>query len=150
MNAENRDPQTHAIIGGAIEVHRQLGSGFLEAVYQEAMACELDARGVSFKAQAELPVFYKGTRLRCTYKADFVCYDAVIVELKALSALTSIEQSQVLNYLKASGIERALLINFGKQKLEFQRLVRSTPLRHSASSADEISTMPAEAGAEDH
>ncbi len=144
MDAEGRDPQTHAILGAAIEVHRNLGTGFLEAVYQESLGCEFLVRGIPFQSQAELPVFYKRTRLACTYRADFVCFNSVIVELKALSALTTLEQAQVLNYLKASGFERALLLNFGKTKLDFQRMVRSSSLRSSAPSADETSAAPVE------
>lgn len=120
-----RDPQTHAIIGAAMEVHRQLGPGFLEAVYQEALAIELADRVVSFKPQRELPVFYKGRKLHCFYKADFVCFETVIVEIKALKSLTNTELAQVLNYLKATGLDRALLLNFGGPSLEFKRLVFS-------------------------
>jgi GxxExxY protein len=120
---DERDWQTHAVIGAAMEVHRQLGPGFLEGVYQEALELELTLRGVPFLREVELPVFYKNRRLACCFRADFVCYDAVIVELKALSALGNVEMAQVLNYLKATEMERALLINFGARSLEFKRLV---------------------------
>ena len=90
MAADSRDQQTHAIIGAAMEVHRQLGPGFLEAVYQQALAFELSARTVPFVQEAELPVYYKGELLACSYRADFVCYDEVIVELKALKAITGV------------------------------------------------------------
>ncbi len=135
MAADSRDQQTHAIIGAAMEVHRQLGPGFLEAVYQQALAFELSARTVPFVQEAELPVYYKGELLACSYRADFVCYDEVIVELKALKAITGVEEAQVLNYLKATGLARGLLLNFGRSRLEFKRLVFSH-LRSSASSAD--------------
>jgi GxxExxY protein len=108
-----------------MEVHRQLGCGFLEPVYQEALAIELTARAIPFRREAQLPVHYKGTELSCSYRADFVCFDAVIVELKAASVLTSVDQAQVINYLKATGFERALLLNFGAPRLEFKRIVRS-------------------------
>src|SRR5260370_32806810 len=124
-NADSRDPQTHAIIGAAMEVHRQLGPGFLEAVYQEALEFEFAARGIPFAAQVELPVYYKGQKLTCFYKADSVCYGSVIVELKALKALTTIDEAQLLNYLKATRLERGLLLNFGRPSLEFKRLVFS-------------------------
>ena len=118
-----KDPQTYAIIGAAIEVHRQLGHGFLEVVYHEALRWELQDRGVSFRREVDLPVFYKGRPLECHYRADFVCFESVVVELKALSELTAREQSQVLNYLKATGFRRALLLNFGSPRLEFKRLI---------------------------
>ncbi len=137
MDADSRDKQTHAIIGAAMEVHRQLGPGFLEAVYQQALAIEFPARSIPFLSEAELPVYYKGQRLACFYRADFVCYDEVIVELKALSTITGVEEAQVINYLKATGVERGLLLNFGRSRLELKRLVFSH-LRTSAKSADWI------------
>jgi GxxExxY protein len=130
-DADKRDPQTHAIIGAAMEVHRQLGPGFLEAVYQEAMAIELADRAVPFVREAELPVFYKGRRLNCSYRADFVCLESVIVELKALQAITGIETAQLLNYLKATRLERGLLLNFGCPSLEFKRLIFSNARKES-------------------
>ena len=84
MATEERDPRTHAVIGAAMEVHRHLGPGFLEAVYQKAMAIEVTARSLPFVSEADLPVYYKDRRLDCSYRADFVCYGAVLVELKAL------------------------------------------------------------------
>ena len=135
MAADSRDGQTHAIIGAAMEVHRQLGPGFLEAVYQDALQMEFSARTIPFAREVELPVNYKGERLACTYQEDFVCYNEVIVELKALKAITGVEEAQVLNYLKATGLERGLLLNFGNSRLEFKRFVFSH-LRKSAQSAD--------------
>ena len=137
MGADSRDRQTHAIIGAAMEVHRELGSGFLEAVYQEALAIEFAARSVLFVREKELPVYCKGKLLPCSYRADFVCYDEVIVELKALKAITGADQAQLLNYLKATGLGRGLLLNFGRPSLEFKRLVFSH-LRKSAQSVDKI------------
>lgn len=123
---ETRDPQTHAIIGAAMEVHRQLGTGFLEAVYQEALTMEFIARSIPFSCEVELPIDYKGTRLACFYRADFVCYTSVIVELKAISALTGIERAQILNYLKATRHQRGLLLNFGSKSLQFERFILGT------------------------
>ena len=130
------DPRTYAIIGAAMEVHRQLGCGFLEAVYQEALEIELTARGIPFVAQAELPIYYKGRVLKTFYKADLIGYEAVIVELKALSHLSGVEDSQVLNYLKATGHEVGLLLNFGRTSLEYKRLIRSKLSADFAENAD--------------
>lgn len=121
-NPELKDPRTHSIIGAAMEVHRELGFGFAEPVYQEAMAIELTTRGIPFQDRVELAIAYKGQPLSTKYIPDFICFDSVIVELKALSAIGGIEQAQVLNYLKATGIEIGLLINFGTPSLEFKRL----------------------------
>lgn len=133
-----RDEQTFAIIGAAMEVHRQLGHGFLEAVYQEALAIAFDLRKIPFQREAELPVVYKEQKLLCSYKADFICYGEVIVELKALAALTGKEKSQIINYLKASNLMRALLLNFGAPSLQHERVVLnySEQSAESAQSAD--------------
>ena len=149
---EKRDLQTYAIIGAAMEVHRLLGCGFLEPVYQEALAKEFSLRRIPYEREVELVISYKNEPLTCRYRADFLCYGEVIVELKALSALSGIEEAQVINYLKATGKQRALLINFGAPSLMYRRLVlnyqnlsaddaegrrlTTLPLRGSAKSSD--------------
>ena len=118
-----KDKRTYRIIGAAIEVHKELGCGFLEAVYQEALAREFSAQEIPFKSQAIIGIEYKGEPLDKTYQADFICYDGIIVEIKAISALSGIEEAQLINYLKATGLKVGLLINFGAKSLEYKRLV---------------------------
>jgi GxxExxY protein len=122
-NLTQRDPRTYKIIGAAMEVHRQLGCGFLEPVYQEAMALELKNRGIPYSRELSFPVNYKGHRLSNGYRPDFICFDGVIVEVKALSRLSSVEESQVINYLKVTGYHTGLLLNFGARSLEQRRFV---------------------------
>ena len=119
--------EAYAIVGEAMEVYNTLGSGFLEAVYQEALEIELAERSIPFESQKELYVYYKGRRLERTYAADVVAFGKIIVDLKALDRLTSREEAQLLNYLKATGIELGLLINFGAAgKLEWKRMIKSS------------------------
>ncbi|MCZ7544816.1 MAG: GxxExxY protein [Anaerolineae bacterium] len=118
--------EAYAIVGAAMEVYNQLGNGFLEAVYQEALAIEFQLRGIPFQEQAPLAVCYKGQPLRQHYVADFVVYDKIIVEIKAIQQLGNNEQAQIMNYLKATSLELGLLINFGAPaKLQYKRVVRS-------------------------
>jgi GxxExxY protein len=123
MNAAALDPQTYAIIGAAMAVHGTLGSGFLESVYQEAMALELEFRRVPNEREVTIPISYRGRLLGTPYRADFVCFDQVIVELKASSSLSRIDEAQLIHYLKATGLLRGLLLNFGGASLQWQRVV---------------------------
>jgi len=117
--------EIYAIVGAAMEVHRVLGSGFLEAVYQEAMEIEQTERKIPFRPQKELPIHYMSQLLRKTYIADFVDYEKIIVEIKAINQLSALEDAQLLNYLKATGFEVGLLINFGAEKLQWKRMVHT-------------------------
>src|SRR5205807_7890687 len=105
-----KDPETFAIIGAAMEVHRELGRGFLELVYQTALALEFQERGIPFKSEVALPVQYKGKLLTCAYRADFLCFESVIVETKAISSLTTADDAQLINELKATGIQPGRLL----------------------------------------
>ncbi len=118
-----RDPQTYAIIGACMALHAELGGGFLEPVYQEALGIEFGFRNLPFEANKKLQVVYRGVQLETHYRADFVCFGDVIVEIKALSGFDSAHDAQVINYLKATGLQRGLLINFGTPKLQYKRFV---------------------------
>jgi GxxExxY protein len=118
-----RDKKTFAIIGAAMEVHKELGSGFLEAVYQEAMEKELAYQEIPYKSQPPVRIEYKGEPLKKKYEPDFICYNEIIVEIKAMDKLSSNEHAQIINYLKASELKVGLLINFGAKSLEHKRFV---------------------------
>jgi GxxExxY protein len=116
--------EVYAIVGAAFEVYNELGTGFLESVYQEALEIELRSRGISFLSQPKLKITYKGQLLQKEYAPDLIVMDSVIVELKALDQLTPREEAQVINYLKATGKKVGLLINFGSHpKLQWMRRV---------------------------
>ena len=113
---------TRTIIGTAMEVHSNLGPGFLESVYEAAMAIELNLRNVPYERQKAITVMYKGEKAK-DFFCDFLVGEKVLVELKALKGITGVEEAQILNYLKATGLEVGLLINFGEQSLKYKRLV---------------------------
>ena len=113
-----------AIVGAAMEVHKILGSGFLESVYQAAFEKELILRGIPFQHQVELPVSYKGDMVG-VYKADLVIEDKIFIEIKGISKLNASHNAQALHYLAATGLQLAIIINFGVSSLECRRVVKS-------------------------
>jgi GxxExxY protein len=116
--------EVYSIIGCAIEVHRNLGHGFLEGVYSDALMIEFRKKDIPFERERKFPVLYKGMRLDRGYIADLVCYSEIIVELKAVDFLSKQNESQLLNYLKVSNLRLGLLINFGSHgKLEWKRMI---------------------------
>jgi GxxExxY protein len=117
--------ECYAIVGACFEVYNDMGCGFLEAVYQECLELELGFRGIPFQPQAQLRLSYKGHPLKQIYLPDFVCFEKIILEIKAVSALADEHRAQVHNYLKATGYRLGLLVNFGHfPKLEYERIVR--------------------------
>jgi GxxExxY protein len=118
-----QDPRTFAIIGAAYEVHRVLGTGFLEIFYKDALAIEFLERGISFEREAPCRVEYKGHPLRDDYKIDFICYGAVVLEVKARSVTGPADHAQVLSYLTSTRLRCGLLLNFGTAKLEHRRFI---------------------------
>ena len=121
--------ESYKIIGAAMEVHRLLGCGFVEAIYQEALEKELALREIPFEREKELTVSYKGNTLTKTFKADFVCYNKIILELKAVRAFTDEHYAQMYNYLRASGMDLGILINFGTASIEYERVPASKKWR---------------------
>ena len=116
--------ESYKIVGAAFNVYNKLGHGFLEAVYQEALELEFKKQGIPYEREKELKITYDGVELKATYKADFVCYGKIIVELKAVSYLEDSHRAQVYNYLHATGFRLGLLMNFGNtDELEKERIV---------------------------
>ena len=118
------EEETHRILGACFEVYKEKGCGFVEPVYQECLELELAGQGIAFLAQKEIGLSYKGRPLKQTYRADFICFGRVIVEIKAVSALTDEHRAQLMNYLRATGIKVGLLINFSHYPgVEHERFV---------------------------
>jgi GxxExxY protein len=115
------EDETYKIIGAAMKVHSVLGPGFTEKVYQEALAVEFAERGIPFVREREIHAVYKGIVLQGTFIPDFICYDKIIVELKAVKELDDVHRSQAMNYAKVGGYKLSLLVNFGKASLEKER-----------------------------
>lgn len=111
------------IVDACMEVHKELGSGFLEAVYHEALMIELNKKNIPFETNVRLKVNYKNQVLQKVYYADIICYDKIIVELKAMDGLVPEHYAQVINYLKATGYQLGLLVNFGTKSLQYKRLI---------------------------
>ena len=125
MSALLHEEETYKIIGACMKMHKNLGSGFLESVYQEVLAKEFTKEDIPFKEQKKLNLFYEGEKLDKYFKADFLCYDKIIVELKSVSFLNKSLEGQVINYLKATNKEVGLLINFGEKSLKWKRFINS-------------------------
>ncbi len=116
--------ESYAIQGAIFEVYKKMGSGFLEAVYQECLEKEFDLRKIPFKSQKEIRLSYKNIPLNQTYRADFICFDSILIEIKAVSQILDVHRAQVLNYLKASNIKLGLLVNFSSfPKVDIERIV---------------------------
>ena len=115
--------EAYQIIGAAMKVHSELGPGFTEKVYQDAFAIELRLRNIPFKREVELHARYKDITLESTFKPDFICFDKIVVELKAVNELNDVHRSQAMNYAKVAGMKLALLINFGDSSLVYERKV---------------------------
>jgi GxxExxY protein len=132
----DRDPSTYKIIGAAMRVHSELGHGFLESVYQEALQMEFQASSIPYERECDFIIRYRGKELQSVYRADFVCFGNIIVELKALQTLSGSEEAQVINYLKASGFTKGLLINFGAPALQHKRFILTKNNHGSTDCAD--------------
>ncbi len=116
--------ESYKIIGACMEVHKNLGCGFLEPVYQEILAMEFKLQDIPFEQEKKINIYYKGMQISKYYITDFICYDKVVVELKAATDITTEFEAQVLNYLKATGLNLGLIVNFGNMSLQFKRIVR--------------------------
>ncbi len=119
--------ETYKIIGAAMEVHRTLGLGFVESVYQEAMEIELEKQNIPFIPQKKIQIRYKDVLLNQYFVADLFCYDKIIVELKAVSTVLPEHEAQIINYIHATGMKLGMLLNFGSESLYYKRFPNITP-----------------------
>jgi GxxExxY protein len=137
--------ESYRIVGACFEVYREKGCGFLEPVYQECMELELRLQGVPYVVKKSLALEYKGSPLRCTYEPDFICYEKIVLELKATTEVADAHRAQVQNYLKATGLKLGLLVNFGHYpKAQVERIVaergRYAPLRQNSPPRNTLNT----------
>lgn len=117
--------ECYAIVGACMNVHRQLGCGFLESVYGEALTKELEKRKIPFVKEKKLELYYDGEKMNKYFKADFICFDSIIVELKSKTCLLKIDEQQTVNYLKATNFQLGLLVNFGERSLRYKRFINT-------------------------
>jgi GxxExxY protein len=126
MNAPSKilyKDESFAIVGACMKVHRALGAGFLEAVYEEVLEKEFQSQKIPYKRQVKLDLYYEGVKLKKQYRADFICYDTIIIEIKAVNQIPSVFYAQLQNFLKCTNMELGILINFGTPSLTYKRIV---------------------------
>jgi len=123
--------ESYKIIGACMKVHSELGSGFLEAVYEEALKREFINSSIPFECQVKLNIFYNGEQLDKYYRADFICYDNIVLEIKSVSQVPAVFYAQLKNYLTATNKELGMLINFGQPSLTYKRIINANNSRHS-------------------
>ena len=116
--------ESYAIIGAAMEVHNQLGCGFIEKVYQDALEIEFGLKGIPYNREKHLPILYKGQQIKHDYYADFICFDKIVIECKAVSEILDIHKAQTLNYMKINNLKLGIIINFSQQSLEYKRIIK--------------------------
>ncbi|WP_321317250.1 GxxExxY protein [Labilibaculum sp.] len=123
------EEKTYSIIGVCMAVHRSLGSGFLESVYSEVLTKEFEKRNIPFEREKKLELYYDGEKLNKYFKADFVCYNSIIVEIKSKIRIIKVDEQQIINYLKATNCEVGLLVNFGESSLKYKRFINTLKVR---------------------
>ena len=119
---DESDPQTYTIIGGAMRIHGEMGNGYLEPVYHECLQWEFRWRNIPFEHEVPIRIEYRGQELACKYRCDYICFGEVILEVKVVERLVRSHYAQLIHYLKATGLKRGLLVNFGADRLEVKRI----------------------------